>query len=354
MLNKRKREYKTKGRAYIEAKYLKDYGFDIGQNLIYKINKKKKTVKIKAVDYKNSNTKKVYKTTGRVGVVPVIDIQTKDIKEFFNKHNNIELTIVKGNIIFRVKEAIKVKGKGKILNFKKKEQLYSISAAKLAKVVNENQVSFFDLFESNFTEESSSEFIENTLKEKGIKMISLFSGAGLLDKGFLDNGNFDIKFAIDTHEKKRLKSYHIDTYRNNIGDQIIERDVLELSKEEIPKADFVAGGVPCVKFSKLNTKSNFRDSLTESFPLLEKFIDVVKWSGAKGFLIENVKEFVTVKGGILIERIREKLSDFNITYKIINSADLGSAQARTRAFILGKKGVEPKLEVPKITAIKTV
>lgn len=354
-MNKKKtRQYKAKGKAYIEAKYLKDFGFDKGQNIIYKINKKNKTCKIKAVNFSNSFTKKVYKTTGRTGEVPVIDIRTNDIKEFFNGHDNIELTIVKGLIIFRVKEAVKSKGLGKIVSFKKKTQYYSVSAKKLAKAVNADQMSFFDLFSHDFTEDTSSSEIESTLEQKKIKLISLFSGAGMLDKGFLDNGNFDITFAVDMHEKKRLKSYHIDTYKNNIGDHIIEKNVLELTKEDVGLGDFVIGGIPCVKFSKLNTKDNFRNNNDEHFPLLEKFMDVVEWSNAKGFLIENVKEFISVKNGALLKRIQSRLSDFNITYKIIDSSQLGSPQARKRSFILGFKNVIPEINLPKVQAMKTV
>ena len=181
-------------------------------------------------------------------------------------------------------------------------------------------------------------------------MIAVF----LLDKAFLDNGNYKIKFAIDRYEKKRLKRYHIETYKSNIGEHIIEGDVLELKKEDIPQVDLVVGGVPCTKFSLMNTKDNFRKAKEEEYKPLEQFINIVKWSGAKGFLIENVKGFITAKGGVLLDRVKERLHDFNIMYKIINSKDLGSAQSRERVFILGFKDIIPSLELPKLHITRTV
>lgn len=63
---------------------------------------------------------------------------------------------------------------------------------------------------------------------------------------------------------------------------------------------------------------------------------------------------MAVKGGAIIKRIKERLSDFNITYKIIDSSTLGSPQARKRSFILGFKNIEPEINLPTVSSIKTV
>lgn len=47
-----------------------------------------------------------------------------------------------------------------------------------------------------------------------------------MDKGFLDEGGYDIIFANDRFKKKALRDFHIQTYRRNIGDHIIMRDVM--------------------------------------------------------------------------------------------------------------------------------
>jgi DNA (cytosine-5)-methyltransferase 1 len=88
--------------------------------------------------------------------------------------------------------------------------------------------------------------------------------------------------------------------------------------------------------------------------LVEKTINIIKWSKAKAFLIENVENFLTVKKGIMLERFKEMFPDFGITAKVIDSAQLGSAQKRRRAFIIGLQGAVPELELPHLSEYRTV
>ncbi|KJD43967.1 hypothetical protein [Paenibacillus terrae] len=68
-----KRLYKIKNRLYIEAKYLANYGFTIGQAIKYEIDNTNK--KITVVPTQNAR-KHVAKTTQKTGLtVPVIDIK---------------------------------------------------------------------------------------------------------------------------------------------------------------------------------------------------------------------------------------------------------------------------------------
>lgn len=358
----KRRKYTLKNKFYVEASYLKEAGFKEGVGLSYNINYDKKELVLVTTSEKTRNHVASVTQTRTKKVVPTIDIRKSDVKEFLKTAKELELSVYKDKIILSVvadeKEQLKeelLKDENnnvvELLSYRNtKMKSFAINMANQKAVVGGEQITFADLFKSTYEDT----FNPVKLKNKAISMISLFSGCGMLDKGFLDNGNYDIKFAIDMFEKKRLRRYHIDTYRRNIGNHIVEGDVLELTKEDIPEADFVAGGIPCVKFSKLNTKDNFRDKKDERFPLLEQFLNVVEWSKAKVFLIENVKEFITVKNGAMIRRIKERMKDFNIVYKVINSADLGSAQSRERAFILGTKEVEPKIEIPKINPVRTV
>ena len=358
----KKRKYKGRSKFYLEAGYLNNTDFKEGVGIAYNINNYKKGLTIVTTDNETKNHVSSVTQTRTNKVVPTIDISKSDVKEFLKNAGEFELSVYEDKIILSVianekeqlnEELLRDENNNviELASYKNsRAKSFAINMASNKAIVGGEQISFADLFNTSYEELCN----PKTLKTKAISMISLFSGAGLLDKGFLDNGNYNIKFAIDMFEKKRLRRYHLDTYRQNIGDHIIEGDVLELTKDDIPKADFVAGGIPCVKFSKLNTKDNFRENSGEHFPLLEQFLNVVDWSGAKAFLIENVKEFITVKSGILLDRIKERMKDFNIAYKVINSANLGSAQSRERAFILGIKGTEAKLELPKINLMKTV
>ena len=358
----KKRKYTLKNKFYVEASYLNKTDFKEGVGLSYNINYNTKELTVVTTNEKTRNHVASVTQTRTKKVVPTIDIRKSDVKEFLKNAGELELSVYEDKIILSVVANEKEQLQEELLRDENnnivelasyrnsKAKSFAVNMANQQAVVGGEQITFADLFNSDIKDI----FNPTKLKNKAINMISLFSGCGMLDKGFLDNGNYNIKFAIDMFEKKRLRRYHLDTYRHNIGDHIVEGDVLELTKEDIPEADFVAGGIPCVKFSKLNTKDNFRNKEDEKFPLLEQFLNVVEWSKAKVFLIENVKEFITVKGGAMIKRIKERMKDFNIAYKVINSADLGSAQSRERAFILGIKGIEPKLELPKINPVRFV
>ncbi|WP_336769653.1 DNA cytosine methyltransferase [Bacillus bombysepticus] len=362
------RPYTIKNRAYIEAAYLKMYGFDIKQPIKYEINHSKKQIVIVPTNLtpNRKEIKCVASTTQRKGKqVPVIDIKDDAVKEFLSQQNEVTLEIKQGMIIFTLKEEIKVQALENVVSLEevKAEKLatqqkqYAVNVNEFAKVVNYEQMSIFDIFQAD-KQEIKTTFkgdFPKSLKTKTIKMLSLFSGCGSLDKGFFDEG-YEIVFANDRFEKKALRDYHIQTYKKNISDHIVMKDILDLDEKDIPEVDFVAAGIPCVKFSKLNTSNNFRDEPEPepSHPLVEKTLKIIKASKAKAFLIENVTDFLTVKNGLIPKTFKKFLSEFNITTAIINSASLGSAQSRIRSFIFGIKNAQPSLEIPHINEVRTV
>lgn len=67
------------------------------------------------------------------------------------------------------------------------------------------------------------------------KVISLFSGGGGLDLGFLEEG-YDIVWANDNNYDA------VETYKINIGNHIVYGDINNLNIEDIPNADVVIGG----------------------------------------------------------------------------------------------------------------
>ena len=68
-----------------------------------------------------------------------------------------------------------------------------------------------------------------------MNVVSLFSGAGGLDLGFIMAGH-NIIWAND------LYSDAVATYRRNIGNHIVERDIKEIPSNEIPDCDIVISG----------------------------------------------------------------------------------------------------------------
>ena len=74
------------------------------------------------------------------------------------------------------------------------------------------------------------------------RVVSLFSGAGGLDKGF-ELAGFDIIWANE------INASACKTYRMNLGNYIIEGDI-KTEIANLPKyADIVVGGFPCQDIS---------------------------------------------------------------------------------------------------------
>ena len=80
-----------------------------------------------------------------------------------------------------------------------------------------------------------------------MKIVSLFSGAGGLDFGFIKAGH-EVVWANDVIEDC------VSTYRRNIGSHIHFGDISKVNLDEIPDAHMVIGGFPCQGFSLANMK----------------------------------------------------------------------------------------------------
>lgn len=160
-----------------------------------------------------------------------------------------------------------------------------------------------------------------------MKVVSLFSGAGGLDLGFIKAGH-TIVWAND------LFSDAIATYKQNIGEHIVEADIKSVSSDDIPDCDIVIGGFPCQGFSVANTKRNTTD---ERNVLYKELLRVIKDKQPKFFVAENVKGILSLNKGKSFEMILKDFSSINykVQYKVLNSADYGVPQTRERVIIVG-------------------
>ena len=171
------------------------------------------------------------------------------------------------------------------------------------------------------------------------KVISLFAGAGGMDLGFVRAG-FEIAWANDNFEDA------VETYRKNIGHEIVCADIEQINLEDIPDADVVIGGFPCQGFSVANMNRKVGD---ERNVLYKYFVKIVALKRPKFFVAENVKGLLNIDDGRVIEKIVEDFSDagYNVKYKLLNAATFGVPQSRERVIILGvRKDIEADIEFP--------
>jgi DNA (cytosine-5)-methyltransferase 1 len=170
---------------------------------------------------------------------------------------------------------------------------------------------------------------------KRFKLIDLFAGAGGLSAGFSEmfGHSFIPVWANDFNE------YAAKTYSNNFGIKCHTGDIVDFLNErsdEIPKADVVIGGPPCQGFSLLN-KNRDSDSRKQ---LWRPFLEVVKLSGAKVFVMENVPQLLGSLEHRQIENVARGMG-FKLAWGKLCSADYGAPQKRWRAFIVGCSHAEP-------------
>jgi hypothetical protein len=85
------------------------------------------------------------------------------------------------------------------------------------------------------------------MSANGTSVVSLFSGAGGLDIGFMRAG-YNIVWANDFDKNA------CDTYRRNLGDHIHCGSILDVDVDKIPSCDLIIGGPPCQGFSTIGKR----------------------------------------------------------------------------------------------------
>lgn len=173
---------------------------------------------------------------------------------------------------------------------------------------------------------------------KKLKVIDLFCGVGGLSYGFATDCNFEI-IAANEILPSMAKAYQLNhpsvkVYCKDIKDfgiKDLEKD-FDLKKGEI---DIVVGGPPCQAYSTVG-KRLIDDPRGKLF---QEYYRVLNEIDPKIFIFENVKGLLSIQNGQLFKDIilLFKSLNFNVSFKILNSADYGVPQLRERVFIVGTK-----------------
>ena len=163
--------------------------------------------------------------------------------------------------------------------------------------------------------------------EKKYKLVSLFAGIGGIDLGF-EFAGFECIWAND------FDKFACQTYRANVGDQIVEGDI-RLTKNKIPAHDILVGGFPCQPFSTLGKLQGFEDEMNRG-TLFFEIMDIITKHDTKVVVLENVKNLINHDNGKTFARIKQELDDagYDVNAQILNSQDYGIPQRRNRIFIV--------------------
>ena len=172
-----------------------------------------------------------------------------------------------------------------------------------------------------------------------MRVVSLFSGAGGLDLGFIMAGH-EVVWAND------LYGDAVETYRTNIGDHIVCKDIAQIPSSQIPECDIVVGGFPCQGFSVANMKRHEGDSRNK---LYLQLLRVIADKHPKFFVAENVKGILHFAKGKAYEQILQDMRNlgYNVQSRLFNVADYGVPQKRERVIFVGvRNDVDFSYEFP--------
>lgn len=175
-------------------------------------------------------------------------------------------------------------------------------------------------------------------------VVSLFSGIGGLDRGFIDAG-FNVVWAND-FDKYAAKTYSINfpNHTMHLG------DINDIRLEDIPPHDVLIGGFPCQPFSMMGNGRGFEDTRGTLF---FRIAEIIKFQidnnrAPKVIVLENVRRLLTHDKGNTFSVIKRTLEDFGykVYHAILNSADYGVPQVRNRLFIVCFRNNEIEFQYP--------
>lgn len=165
-----------------------------------------------------------------------------------------------------------------------------------------------------------------------MRILSLFSGCGGLDKGFVDAG-YDVVWAND------FDKYAVQTYRANFGDHIVLGDINKIEITDLPAFDMLIGGFPCQPFSMMGEERGFEDARGTLFFRIAEILKykIEQNEKPRVVVLENVRSLKTHNKGKTFKTILSILENdlgYKVFYDILNTADYGIPQTRNRTYIV--------------------
>ena len=188
-------------------------------------------------------------------------------------------------------------------------------------------------------------------KNSKLTFADFFSGAGGISCGFAAAGYRPIMFVDNFKEASQ-------TYRNyfekkgfsfsqkedclDITEDSTKKEVIKQLKKEHPYV--ICGGFPCQGFSLSGTSI----ATDKRNTLYQDMLEIVKEVKPEFIVMENVTGILSMLKGNVIRKILYDYNNigYNITWKVLDSADYGVPQHRKRVIFIGnrigEKNVFPK------------
>ena len=173
-----------------------------------------------------------------------------------------------------------------------------------------------------------------------MKIVSLFSGAGGLDKGF-ETAGFQTIWANE-YDKDIWETFE----KNFPKTTLDRRSIRDVPSNEIPDCDGIIGGPPCQSWSEGGTLKGIDDKRGQLF---FEFIRILKDKNPKFFLAENVSGMLAKRHSEALKNIKKLFSEsgYTLSFSLLNAVNYGVPQDRKRVFFIGiRKDLNFKFEFP--------
>lgn len=180
-----------------------------------------------------------------------------------------------------------------------------------------------------------------TIRDKKLKVASLFCGCGGMDLGiqggfsyltkYFDELPYEVVYAVDND------NYAAAIYNNNFDHKCEIKDVREINPVEVPDHDILLGGFPCQSFSISAQNPPRLGYVDERGKLFFEMVNILKEKKPRFFIGENVKGILSANKGKAFPMIIKEFEDagYYVRYKLLNASEFGVPQKRERVFIIG-------------------
>ena len=180
------------------------------------------------------------------------------------------------------------------------------------------------------------------------RIVSLFSGAGGLDKGF-EQAGFDVTWVNE------YDSTIWETFQYNFPNTFLDkRNIRNVPSIDIPECIGIVGGPPCQSWSEAGALRGINDSRGQLF---YEFIRILRDKKPLFFLAENVEGMLAQRHSEALLNIKRlfRESGYNLSFRLINANNYGVPQDRKRVIFVGyRNDLGLKFEFPALYDKKPV
>ena len=149
-----------------------------------------------------------------------------------------------------------------------------------------------------------------------------------------------------------IDKYTRESIKANYSPEVLYEDIKK--KRKLPNVDIYVCGFPCQTFSMAGKREGMNDPRGTIF---YHCVKAIRQSQPRVFVLENVKGLLSHDSGNtfrVIQNNLNKLKEYTIYHKVLNTKDYGIPQNRERVFIVGIRNQKGTFEWPKKKKMKNI